>query len=58
MGDTNRKKGNHDPGTEGVEQPLMTTAGTDPGFDWDTDGNKLGAKPKIGGTAAGEKRPT
>ncbi|WP_180955388.1 hypothetical protein [Peribacillus deserti] len=43
--------------TEGADQPLMSTAGTDPSFDWDTDGNKLGAKPKIGGNVAGEKRP-
>lgn len=38
----------------GVEQPLMSTGTTEPGFDWNKGKTKLAAKPKIGETLIGE----
>ncbi|MFC3885858.1 hypothetical protein ACFOU2_21230 [Bacillus songklensis] len=54
MPQDNSKKTENTSGTNGVEQPLMTTGTTEPGFDWDTGGDKSAAKPKIGETLMGE----
>jgi hypothetical protein len=37
-----------------VEQPLMSTATTEAGFDRNTKKEKLAAKPKIGDTIIGD----
>lgn len=39
-----------------VEQPLMSSATTAPGFEKDTKKTKLAKKPKIGETIVGEGR--
>lgn len=44
--------------TTGIEQPLMSTGTTEPGFDWDTGRTKLTAKPKIGEILVGEDEIT
>jgi hypothetical protein len=38
-----------------VEQPLMSTGTTEPGFDWKTNSGDVKAKPKIGETVIGQK---
>ncbi|NHM32522.1 hypothetical protein [Neobacillus terrae] len=39
-----------------TDQPIMSTGTSHAGFDWDTDGSKMGAKkPKVGETVMGEK---
>lgn len=58
MSQDNSKKTENTSGTNGVEQPLMTTGTTEPGFDWNTGGDKLAAKPKIGETLVGENSIT
>ncbi|MDQ0246649.1 hypothetical protein J2S09_004253 [Bacillus fengqiuensis] len=54
MAQNNRKKTVNTSDTAGVEQPLMSTGTTEPGFDWDAGRTKLTAKPKIGETLVGE----
>ncbi|MEY2193621.1 hypothetical protein AB7942_12915 [Neobacillus sp. BF23-41] len=44
---------NSDP--SGIEQPLMTTGTTEPGFDWNSDEGKQPKKPMIGNTVVGEE---
>lgn len=43
---------------EGVEQPLMSTGTTEPGFNWEKDGyqpkDRPAAQPKIGETLLGD----
>ncbi|WP_078412523.1 hypothetical protein [Priestia abyssalis] len=54
MEQNNRKKTANTSDTTGVEQPLMSTGTTEPGFDWGTNRTELAAKPKIGETLVGE----
>ncbi|HYK74006.1 MAG TPA: hypothetical protein VEV44_12920 [Pseudoneobacillus sp.] len=40
----------HNLGKQDVEQPLMSTGTTEPGFEWEKDNKKATSEPKIGET--------
>ena len=56
--DTRKERGdlmvNIDKNPDLVEQPLMSTGTTEPGFERNTKNAKLASKPKIGETIIGE----
>lgn len=54
MSNTNNGTPKQNIGKQEVEQPLMTTGTTEPGFDWGKDDKKSATKPKIGETLIAE----
>ncbi|MDQ6598460.1 hypothetical protein [Bacillus salipaludis] len=46
---------NNDKVQDHIQQPLMSTGTTEPGFERDTNKSKQETKPKIGETIVGDK---